>query len=117
MENDRRQSLERFKVDGNTLKLTTRFDPRYQPRARMELMTIISSLAEESEGGEVVLDLSDAASVPSMMLGFLHEAQEVTSKSGKRLKLKFKEETYNRLNTLGVLKGLDGKSTFEVVSD
>lgn len=96
-------SLERFKVQGNILKLTTRFDPRYQPRAGMELMNIISSLAEESEGNEVVLDMSNTASMPSMMFGFLTEAQDVAIKSGKKLKVRLNTDMYHRLESLGVM--------------
>lgn len=106
MENSRGLSLERFKVSGNILKLTPRFDPRYQPRAGMELMSILSSLASETDTGEVVLDMSDAASMPSMMLGFIQEAQEMATKSGKRLKVRLKTATYNRLEPLGVLTNL-----------
>lgn len=103
MQTPPRRTLERFRVSGNILKLTARFDPRYQPRAGMELISIISSLAREGEGQEVVLDMSDASSMPSMMLGFLKEAQEVTLKSGKKLKVRLKEDIYNRLLPLGVL--------------
>jgi len=117
MESPQRNSLERFKVSGNILKLTTRFDPRYQPRASMELMSIISSLAMDGKGGEVILDMSDAAAMPSMMLGFLQEAQEVTLRSGKKLKVRIKSETYNRLNSLGVLGGLSAADgSLELVS-
>lgn len=106
MESSRKMTLERFKVSGNILKLTPRFDPRYQPRAGMELMSILSSLARESVTGEVILDMSDAASMPSMMFSFLQEAQEMTTKSGKRLKVRLKSETYDRLHPLGVLGAL-----------
>ncbi|MDR0361706.1 MAG: hypothetical protein LBJ46_03320 [Planctomycetota bacterium] len=95
-------SLERFKVFGNILKLTARFDPRYQPRVGMEMMNILSSLAEECSTPEVVLDMSDAASMPSMMIGFLHEAKELTNKAGKQLRIRIKTDTYNRLQPLGV---------------
>lgn len=97
-----RPSMERFQVNGNVLKLTTHFDPRYQSRAGMELMNIVSSLAQESEGQEVVLDISDANALPSMMMGILSEARDLTGKAGKRLKIRLKTETYNRLQTLGL---------------
>lgn len=106
MQQATRPSIERFQVSGNILKLTPRFDPRYQPRAGIELMNIISSLAEQAEGREVVLDMSDASSMPSMKLGFLQEAQDLTAKLGKKLKVRIKTETYNRLHPLGVLGGL-----------
>ena len=99
-------SIERFQVSGNILKLTPRFDPRYQPRAGMELMNIISSLAQQGEGGEVVVDVSDAGSMPSMMFGFLQEAKEVTARQGKKLKIRINPETYQRMYSLGVLGGL-----------
>ncbi|MDR1612015.1 MAG: hypothetical protein LBT97_04435 [Planctomycetota bacterium] len=95
-------SLERFRVSGNILKLTPRFDPRYQPRVGMEMMHILSSLAEECSTPEVVLDMTDAASMPSMMIGFLHEARELAAKAGKKLRIHIKAETYNRLEPLGV---------------
>lgn len=106
MESTRTMSLERFKVSGNILKLTPRFDPRYQPRAGMELMSILTNLASEDGCDEVVLDMSESASMPSMMFGLLQEMQEITSKSGKRLKVRLKSETYDRLNPLGVLGDL-----------
>lgn len=95
-------SMERFQVCGNVLKLTPRFDPRYQSRAGMELMNIVSSLAAESEGDEVVLDISDAISLPSMMIGMLCNARDLTDRAGKRLKIRLKTTTYNRLQTLGL---------------
>lgn len=94
--------IERFRVVGNVLKLTRRFDPRYQSRAGSELMDIVSSLASEGEGNEVVLDISDAVALPSMMIGILYEAKDLTGKAGKKLKIRIKETTYNRLKTLGL---------------
>lgn len=119
-----RPSLERFKVSGNILKLTPRFDPRYQPRVGMEMMHILSSLAEECSTPEVVLDMSDAASMPSMMIGFLNEAKEMTTKAGKKLRIRIKAETYNRLEPLGVWGnfspskgGAAGSGSLELVPD
>ena len=106
MEPQGRPSLERFRVSGNILKLTSRFDPRYQPRAGMELMNIIASLAQQGECSEVIVDVSDAGAMPSMMFGFLQEAKEVTAKLGKRLKVRLNTATYERMNSLGVLNGL-----------
>lgn len=94
--------LERFRVSGNVLKVTPRFDPRYQSRAGMEFMNIVSGLAAEGEGNEVVLDISDATALPSMMIGMLCEAREVTDKAGKKLKIRLKAATYNRLQSLGL---------------
>lgn len=99
---DAKPSMERFQVTGNVLKLTPRFDPRYQSRAGMELMNIVSSLAAESEGPEVVLDISDANALPSMMIGMLCEARELTDKAGKKLKIRLKAATYERLQRLGL---------------
>ncbi len=96
------QSMERFQVKGNVLKLTPRFDPRYQSRAGMELMNIVSSLAAESGDSEVVLDISDAASLPSMMIGMLCTARDLTGKAGKKLKIRLKTSTYSRLQSLGL---------------
>lgn len=95
-------SMERFQVSGNVLKITPRFDPRYQSRAGMELMNIVSSLAAESDSPEVVLDISDASALPSMMIGMLCEARDRTDKAGKRLKIRLKNTTYQRLQSLGL---------------
>ncbi len=95
-------AMERFKVSGNVLKLTPRFDPRYQSRAGMEFMNIVSSLAAESGNREVVLDISDANALPSMMIGMLCEARELTDRAGKKLKIRLKTATYNRLHSLGL---------------
>lgn len=104
MSGTERKTLERFRVSGNILKLTTRFDPRYQPRAGMEMMNIISSLSEESGNEEVVLDMLDAVSVPSVMLAYLEEARELTNRVGKKFKVRLKTSAYNRLQPLGVLR-------------
>ncbi len=95
-------AMERFKVSGNVLKLTPRFDPRYQSRAGMEFMNIVSSLAAESGNREVVLDISDANALPSMMIGMLCEARELTDRAGKKLKIRLKTATYNHLQSLGL---------------
>lgn len=95
-------SMERFQVNGNVLKLTPRFDPRYQSRAGMELMNIVSSLAAESGHPEVILDISDAGHLPSMMLGILCEARDIADRAGKKLRIRLKIATYNRLRTLGL---------------
>ncbi len=102
MAKEENSSMERFQVRGNVLKLTPRFDPRYQSRAGMEMMNIVSSLAAESDGSEVVLDISDASSLPSMMIGMLCTARDLTGKAGKRLKIRLKTATYNRLQALGL---------------
>ena len=68
----------------------------------MELMNIVSSLAQESDSKEVVLDISDASALPSMMLGMLCEARDLTDKAGKRLKIRIKTATYERLKSLGL---------------
>ena len=102
MTSDAKSSRERFQVNGNVLKLTQRFDPRYQSRAGMELMNIVSSLAAESGNPEVVLDICDAKALPSMMIGMLCEARELTDKAGKKLKIRLKTGTYNRLQSLGL---------------
>ena len=94
--------MERFQVTGNVLKLTPRFDPRYQSRSGLELMNIVSSLAAESGSQEVVLDISDTTALPSMMIGMLCEARELTDKAGKKLKIRLKAATYNRLQSLGL---------------
>ncbi len=54
MVNNGNTPVERFQVSGNVLKITPRFDPRYQSRAGMELLNIVSSLAVESGNEEVV---------------------------------------------------------------
>lgn len=95
-------SMERFQVFGNVLKLTPRFDPRYQSRSGMEFMNIVSSLAAESGNDEVVLDISDTTALPSMMIAMLGEARELTDKAGKKLKIRIKAATYNRLQSLGL---------------
>ncbi len=102
MSKDAKAPMERFQVHENVLKLTPRFDPRYQSRAATEMMSIISSLASESEGAEVVLDISDATALPSMMIGMLCEARTLTDKAGKKLKIRLKAATYNRLQSLGL---------------
>ena len=102
MSTDAKASTERFQVHENVLKLTPRFDPRYQSRAATEMMNIISSLAAEGEGPEVVLDISDATALPSMMIGMLCEAKTLTDKAGKKLKIRLKATTYNRLQSLGL---------------
>lgn len=94
--------IERFQVQGNVLKVTPRFDPRFQSRAIMELINIVSSLAEEEKGPEVVLDISAAASIPSMMFGMFCSARDLADKAGKRLKIRFKRDTYRRLQELGL---------------
>lgn len=104
-------SMERFQVNGNVLKLTPRFDPRYQSRAGLELMSIVTSLAAESEGPEVVLDISDSTAFPSMMIGILNEARELTDKAGKKLKIRIREATYNRLQMLGLADSISSPST------
>lgn len=101
---DGKPSMERFRVSGNVLKLTPRFDPRYQSRAGMEMMNIVSSLAAESAEPEVVLDISDADALPSMMIGMLCEARDLADKAGKRLKIRIKTATYNRLESLGLAR-------------
>lgn len=68
----------------------------------MELMNIVSSLAAESGSPEVVLDISDTKALPSMMIGMLCEARELTDKAGKKLKIRLKTTTYNRLQSLGL---------------
>ena len=110
-------SMERFQVFGNVLKLTPRFDPRYQSRAGMEFMNIVSSLAAESEGKEVVLDISDANALPSMMIGMLCEARELTDKAGKKLKIRLKTATYNRLQSLGLAGVFSSPPREDGVSD
>ncbi len=95
-------SMERFRVSGNVLKVTPRFDPRYQSRAGTEFMNIVSGLATGSEGKEVVLDISDANALPSMMIGMLCEARDLTDKAGKKLKIRLKAATYSRLQSLGL---------------
>ena len=102
MAKEGRPSMERFQVSGNVLKLTPRFDPRYQSRAGMELMNIVSSLAAESSEPEVVLDISDSIALPSMMIGMLCEARDLTDKAGKRLKIRIKAAAYQRLKALGL---------------
>ena len=102
MANQGKTPLERFQVHGNVLKITPRFDPRYQSRAGMELLNIVSSLAAESGNPEVVLDVSDATALPSMMIGMLCEARDLTDKAGKKLKIRLKAATYNRLQSLGL---------------
>lgn len=102
MAKDAKISMERFQVYENVLKLMPRFDPRYQSRAATEMMTIISSLAAESAEPEVVLDISDANALPSMMIGMLCEARTLTDKAGKKLKIRLKAATYNRLQSLGL---------------
>lgn len=123
MANDSKPSLERFQIHGNVLKLTTRFDPRYQSRAGMELMNIVSSLANEGEGPEVVLDICDSNAFPSMMLGILSEAKDLTDKAGKKLKVRLKATTYNRLQMLGLTDSFaktahegDGQDNLELVA-
>lgn len=110
-------SMERFQVFGNVLKLTPRFDPRYQSRAGMELMNIVSSLAAESEGPEVVLDISDADALSSMMIGMLCEARELTDKAGKKLKIRLKAATYERLQKLGLAGVFSSPPRGDGVSD
>ena len=125
MAQDARQPLERFKVNGNVLKITPRFDPRYQSRAGMELMNIVSSLATEGDSSEVVLDISDAVSLPSMMLGIITEARDLTNKAGKKLKIRIKTATYNRMQSLGVgnvfpqstAAAVEGSDEIELISD
>ena len=102
MAKDGKAAMERFQVFGNVLKLTPRFDPRYQSRAGLELMNIVSSLAAESTEQEVVLDITDATAIPSMMIGMLCEARDLTDKAGKRLKIRIKSATYKRLQELGL---------------
>ncbi|MCC8190336.1 MAG: hypothetical protein LIP77_06810 [Planctomycetes bacterium] len=97
-----RVPMDRFQVTGNVLKVTPRFDPRYQSRASLEFMNIVSILATEGEGSEVVLDITDAAALPSMMIGMLCEARGLTDRAGKRLKIRLKTGTYNRLQALGL---------------
>ena len=96
------RSMERFQVCGNVLKLTPKFDPRYQSRAGMELINIVSSLASEGQDPEVILDITDAEAFPSMMFGILCEARDLTDKAGKRLKIRLKKSTYDRLCGLGL---------------
>ncbi len=94
--------VERFQVSGNVLKIMPRFDPRYQSRAGMELLNIVSSLAVENENPEVVLDISDATALPSMMIGMLCEARDLADRAGKKLKIRLKAATYGRLQSLGL---------------
>ncbi len=94
--------MERFQVSGNVLKITPRFDPRYQTRAGLELLNIVSGLAAEEGNGEVVLDVSDATALPSMMIGMLCEARDLTDRAGKKLKIRLKAATYCRLQSLGL---------------
>lgn len=117
MANNGKPSMERFQVQGNVLKLTPRFDPRYQSRAGLELMNIVTSLAAESEGAEVVLDISDANAFPSMMIGILCEARELTDKAGKKLKIRLKEATYNRLQKLGLADSLSSPPSANGLSE
>lgn len=92
----------RFLVNGNVLKLTRRFDPRYQSRSGMELINIVSSLAAERQDSEVVLDISDASAIPSMMIGIIFEAREMTDKAGKKLRIRLKKSTFDRFRDLGL---------------
>ncbi len=94
--------VERFQVSGNVLKITPHFDPRYQSRAGMELLNIVSGLAFESENPEVVLDISDATALPSMMIGMLFEARDLADRAGKKLKIRLRAATYSRLRSLGL---------------
>ncbi len=102
MSNSGKTQIERFQVNGNVLKITPRFDPRYQSRAGMELLNIVSGIAAESADPEVVLDISDATALPSMMVGMLCEARDRTGKAGKKLKIRLKAATYTRLQSLGL---------------
>lgn len=102
MANAGKSSMERFQVTGNVLKITPRFDPRYQARAGTELMNIVSSLATEGQDPDVVLDISDAQALPSMMLGILVEAKDLAGKAGKNLKVRLTKDTYDRLSGLGL---------------
>jgi anti-anti-sigma regulatory factor len=114
---DNKPSMERFQVTGNVLKLTPRFDPRYQSRAGMEFMNIVSGLAADSGSREVVLDISDANALPSMMIGMLCEARELTDRVGKKLKIRLKTATYNRLQSLGLAGVFSSPPRADGVSD
>ncbi len=94
--------VSRFQVQGNVLKVTSRFDPRYQSRAGMELLNIVSGLAAESGSPEVVLDVSDTSAIPSMMIGMLIEAGDLAGRAGKKLKIRLKAGACDRLQELGL---------------
>lgn len=93
---------ERFRVEGNTVQVTPRFDPRYQPHAELELLRILCGLSDELPDSDVVLDLRESAAIPSMMLGCLNEAHDQIKKVGKRLRVRLKTDAYRRLEALGV---------------
>ena len=94
---------ERFRVSGRVLRVTPRFDPRFQPRAMVELLQIVEDLALDAGGGEVMLDLGDCVPLPSLMAGFIGEAVLVATRSGATLRVRMRAECYRRLRTLGLM--------------
>ena len=94
---------ERFRVDGRTLRVTSRFDPRFQPRAMVELLQIVEDLALDANGGEVMVDLGECVPLPSLMVGFLGEAVLVATRAGAVLRVRMRAECHRRLRTLGLM--------------
>ena len=94
---------ERFHVSGRVLRVTPRFDPRFQPRAMVELLQIIEDLSLDAAGGEVTLDLGESVPLPSLMAGFIGEAVLVATRSRATLRVRMRAECYWRLRTLGLM--------------
>ena len=87
---------ERFRVEGATLAVTDRFDPRYQPRAETELLRILHGLMEDADSPEIVLDLSECLALPSMMIACIHQAERDVAAAGRELRIRMRADHYRR---------------------
>ncbi len=93
---------ERFKVDGNKLIITSRFDPRYQHGAESELLSTLQGMLEESRGNSVVLDLHLRQSLPSMLFGIIAASHQRVSEAGGILVLRIRPEHQKSVDLTGM---------------
>ena len=107
-------SQERFRVEDATLKVTRRFDPRYQPRAETELLRILQGLIDDTDSREIVLDLSDCLALPSMMVACIHQAERNVAAAGRELRVRMRADHYRRYGRYRLLDQFDAENAAPV---
>lgn len=98
---------ERFRVEGAVLKVTRHFDPRYQPRAEVELLRILQGLLDDTDAREIVLDLTDCVALPSMMVGCIHQAEHNVAAADRKLRIRMRADHYRHYDRFGLLNSFD----------
>ncbi len=99
--------IERFRIEGNRLIVTSRFDPRYQREAEGELLHTLDGLFEERTDGRVVLDLHDRNDLPSMLIGLIMEAHRRATSAGRSLILVVRPDHLKSLHFVGLQRVFD----------